>query len=232
MQSSDPKSNSDDGSPFEMEYCWKVFCDSGVYHHFEVAAFSENIADYAIIDSDTGKPRRNLGLNYYLSFIDPLPVREFDLCLQFAKARKRPAHILMFGSGWIVSEAVKAVIEELEPNVHEFFRIRTVLKSGAPLPVNYYLFHICQKLDSVIVAESKPYVMTNRYDGGTRYESPMVDDQFTFDLAAVRGKHIWRERRFPSAAFVSSTMRAALEKAKINHLSYVVRVVVKFPWCN
>ncbi|MBD8737838.1 imm11 family protein [Sphingomonas sp. CFBP 13706] len=51
---------------------------------------------------------------------------------------KSPPDFLTIG-GWAVSDAIKAIIEQVEPGIHQFVHVPTFLKSGAPTPKNYYI---------------------------------------------------------------------------------------------
>jgi hypothetical protein len=89
---------------------------------------------------------------------------------------------------WTVSEKVKKIIEELEPNVHTFIPVEPVSRHSKRTFGTYYLLYVGQIIDAVIIEESE------FRDGAGRAgfnEAPVLSSA-VLDGRLIAGKHLWR----------------------------------------
>lgn len=98
-----------------------------------------------------------------------------------------------------VDEQLKAVIEGLEPGVHQFWPIRVLAKDGTAIAKSYFGMRVRQFLDSFEPDQTPPNAVTG--ETGSYYASNPTK-QGSKDLAvskAVIGStHLWRERKLKS----------------------------------
>lgn len=100
----------------------------------------------------------------------------------------------------VVEEALKAIIERLEPGVHQFFPISIKRRNGEQYPNSYYILVIGQYFDSF----SREKSLDGSFrDYGPEYPNsyePPRNDATIKGLAFVKAKfgnaHLWRDRSF------------------------------------
>jgi len=133
---------------------------------------------------------------------------------------KRLPHLLAANGPWFVSETLRQLIEEREPDVHQFFKIDLDAKDGSPWPVPYYLFNVCQHLPAALLDRSQLVWRTNPY--GQRYASaPAYDDRLVVDHSVIAGKHVWKDKHFVLKTFFSDDLKRACMSTKIDALEYI-----------
>lgn len=97
---------------------------------------------------------------------------------------------------WHVSERAKAIIEELEPGVHNFIPIN-VLKYGSKkhVPYQFYIFHTSRVIDAVIFEETN---FTGGLTGSEARKNPYTNLSFfnfkcTLFGSKTKDMHLWRQ---------------------------------------
>ena len=143
---------------------------------------------------------------------DPFTIREFrqydwsspipeDLLKHYpteawAPARKTPPSSWAGAYGHAVSPDVKAAIEELEPNIHQF--IPLTIKCGTRaehVDYQYYSLRINQRIDDVLAEKSDVEWRTYEFEGAptirkwSKKQEPLV-----LPKASIKGKHLWWNR--------------------------------------
>lgn len=116
-----------------------------------------------------------------------------------------------------VDENLKAILDRLEPDTHQFFPIEMRMPKAKTLPLQYYILLIGQYIESFSPADSK--------DGSWRKP---LRGQFTHDsskksfggLALSKAKfgnaHLWRERGFMDwLTCFSDELREEIERARL-----------------
>lgn len=96
-----------------------------------------------------------------------------------------------------VDEALKAIIQRLEPGIHEFFPIEIVMPRGKASPKSYYVLVIGQYLDSFSPENSKKGAWAS--DGPDFFrceESKAGVTGLAVRKSTIGHAHLWRERRF------------------------------------
>ncbi len=128
-----------------------------------------------------------------------------------------------------VDEAMKDVIEEVEPGIHRFRPITFLQPNSDPFPGSYFSMVIGQFRDSFIpdpdtegdlwrrlsyLDENKVRIFT-----GTYLFSALTAERYvrlSLSGAATEGAHLWRERNLRGPDFfISDAMYAAIKKAKL-----------------
>jgi hypothetical protein len=95
-----------------------------------------------------------------------------------------------------VDAALKAIIERLEPGVHQFFPMDVIMPRRRVYPTQYYTIVIGQYLDSFSPENSKEGSCTK--DGPYCYQTRGYKDDvigLAFSQAVFGKAHLWRERR-------------------------------------
>ena len=119
-----------------------------------------------------------------------------------------------------VDERLKAVIERLEPGVHEYFPIQIRMPKGAVYPGPYFILRICQYCDafsredtwseSVEESENVPGLLhLNRSKKGIT--------GLAFRKSAFGDAHLWRDRAFgEDLTCFSDALMAEIEQAGLH----------------
>ncbi len=124
------------------------------------------------------------------------PPRSFDTVKSYSSLGSIIA--LKFGL-LAVDDALKAIIERLEPRFHQFYPIEIRMPKEQNYSESYHIFVICQYFDSFLPENSNDNafrVIPNSnnklsYDGSKKSISGLAVSKNIFGSA-----HIWRERRF------------------------------------
>jgi hypothetical protein len=126
------------------------------------------------------------------------------------------ALLRMTGHVLAADQALKDVIEELDPGVHQFRPLRIVRKSGAEHATPYCTMLIGRWLDSFTPEQTDKRLWR---DAGRRYSQATLDDDtrsadLAFSRAAFGNAHLWREKRiFNIDYFFSDELRGAIKAA-------------------
>jgi hypothetical protein len=110
-----------------------------------------------------------------------------------------------------VSERMKSMIEQLEPDVHQFFPVDVVGKEG-DLFAKHYFFIVCNRLDSVD-RESMPYELI-----GGRWNGVGPLNVIIFNRRQIGGAHVWIDKYIGDTILVSNALAGAFKKAKLTAL--------------
>lgn len=110
-----------------------------------------------------------------------------------------------------VSERMKAIIEQFEPDVHQFFPVDVVGKNG-DLFARHYFFIVCNRLDSVD-RETMPYELI-----GGRWNGVGPLNVIIFNKRQIGGAHVWIDKYLGGGILVSNALAGALKKAKLKAL--------------
>jgi hypothetical protein len=89
---------------------------------------------------------------------------------------------------WTVSEKVKTIIDDLEPNVHTFIPVEPVSKRSKRTFGTYYLLYVGQAIDAVVIEESE----FRDGPGRAGFDEAPVLISAVLDGRLIAGKHLWR----------------------------------------
>jgi hypothetical protein len=115
-----------------------------------------------------------------------------------------------------VDEALKDIIERLEPGVHQFWPIKITNRKGQDYPKQFFGMIILRYLDSFRPAESDEGSWFDR--GGGRSYSILGGSKgyagAAMSKAIIGGAHLWREKKLADLEiFFSDELQAAIQKA-------------------
>ncbi len=114
------------------------------------------------------------------------------------KSHKKLGSLIMFNNRIIAAdEELKALIERLEPDVHQFFPIEIIMPKGVVFPKKYYTLVIGQYLDSFVPEKSKAdsFTESNVKPGFYKHEENKKGvNGIALSKAKFGEAHLWRER--------------------------------------
>lgn len=118
--------------------------------------------------------------------------------------------------GWSVSDRFRALIEEIEPGVHQFEPIRFVAKDGALLEERWF-WQICNRIDGMHAD------LTNMVFNGVSWRPPKKPERAhpVYDLSKIGGAQFWHDKH-TDGTFVSDAAKELIEAAGITggHFNY------------
>ena len=150
------------------------------------------------------------------------PLRDYEcpkeFAIQFLDAKEHGSLIKLSDMLLAVDEALKTIIEDLEPDVHQFWPIKITMRDGSPHSKPYFGIRIGQFLDS-FRPEKTPEAVFHK-----RYSSYLIDSfakkkcaAMAFSKDAIGAAHLWRERRLDSPeVFYSDTLMARISEAGLD----------------
>lgn len=127
----------------------------------------------------------------------PIEPHEPPRSFHIVKGGKRLASVIKLNDRILaVDETFKAIIQRLEPGVHQFFPITMILPKDQVYPASYHILVIGQFLDSF----SPEHSSTDAYrlNGANQFtheETKKAMAGLALSKAAFGDAHLWRERR-------------------------------------
>ena len=131
--------------------------------------------------------------------------------LRGKKGRNLPDGFKVYDGLLLVTGEVKAVIEGLDPDRHQFVPIRVIERDGTPIEKDWHVLVITHRQDTLLPEASDLRWSDPSGKGGTyRFTHP---EDIALDLARLDGSHIWRERQLQGGRtlFMSHALRTALK---------------------
>ena len=131
--------------------------------------------------------------------------------LRGKKGRNLPDGFKVFNGILLVTGEVKAVIEGLDPDRHQFITIRVTERDGTPIEKDWHVLVITHRQDTVLPEASDLRWSDPFGNGGTfLFTHP---DHIALDLARLDDSHLWRERQLQGGRtlFMSDALRTALK---------------------
>ena len=110
-----------------------------------------------------------------------------------------------------VNDRFRALIEEIEPGVHQFEPIRFIAKDRSPLEDRWF-WQICNRIDSVHRGLSN---LVLREGVVWRPPPKPTVPRNVFDLSKIGTAQIWHDMHIPGVTFVSDTAKDRIEAAGI-----------------
>ena len=114
----------------------------------------------------------------------------------------------------LVSDAFKAIVEELEPGVHQFFPME--LYVGDEFQRTDYFFNICNRLDTMDRELSFPI-------NARGFFRPRKGDDYklVFSKEKIGSHHAWRDKFVPGGeTYISNTLAQKLKDAGITGVRF------------
>ena len=170
---------------------------------------------------------------YTLPRYDPA---EFPKRVQFESAHKTIADFVPIEGRLSVSPEAKALIEEFEPGVHQFFPVEIARRrstrpiyrlDGRLLDTPYYVFFPQVMLDAVWVERSDVKVLP-RLKGppivtpGSRYMLSTGKHKLVVLREVVAGQHVWRGHyQCHLDLFFSDALAREIENRRLRKLNFI-----------
>jgi hypothetical protein len=121
-----------------------------------------------------------------------------------------------------ISPKMKSVIEQFEPDVHQFFPLKVVNKAGDEI-AQRWLWVVCNRIDSVDREHTSLFLkhgLTWRADG---VEKPKL----VFNQTQIGSCHFWRDKHLDDGNLLcSDEAGAALQAANLTALKLTHKVTV------
>jgi hypothetical protein len=114
-----------------------------------------------------------------------------------------------------VSERFRALIEEIEPGVHQFEPIRFIAKDRSPL-AEHWFWQICNRIDSVHEE------LSNWTFNGRKWRPPEKPEipQMVLDLSKIGAAQFWHDKHVSAGSLVSDAAKTRIEAAGITGVHF------------
>jgi hypothetical protein len=166
-------------------------------------------------DIDVDAPPRGLPQYAGLKTPDFVPPDHVPRRARIESAHKFIPHVGPLAWYWCVCDRFKALLEEREPGIHQFFPIDIAYKDGRLELRPFYLFHIRRVVSAMIIEKSNVVVrpsVTNSIDAEIRF----YPFKITLSRARIRDCHVWRSEDGPYV-FFSDDLFAEVKKHKLGN---------------
>ena len=111
----------------------------------------------------------------------------------------------------LVANELRAIIERLEPGMHQFWPVEVVLPKGARPPHDYHALVIGQFRDSLLEERSDVRGSNARF---ARDTTAKAFKRVVVSADRIGDAHLWRERRLARPEIcISDTLRSAIAEA-------------------
>ena len=136
---------------------------------------------------------------------------------------KRP--LLDYEGTWniySVSDRFRALIETIEPGVHQFEPVRFIGKDGSDLGTRWF-WQICNRIDSVH-REKTDWVLEGGVIWGPSASFDSRNPTFpVHDLHKIGHAKFWHDKHISNAAYVSDDAKSLIEAAAITGVHFTHR---------
>lgn len=186
---------------------------------YSIADYADNVIDKFKMERQPPSGARNL-----------CPIRPHEAPDHYKMAKTFPdlgSMITLTYGNWAVEGALKKIIEQLEPHVHEFYPIKMITPNGQAYPKKYFLLVIGQYLESFSLSQSKRGTWRQNSDFPERYSiyswTKLEISGLAFEKSKFGNAHLWRERAggFPQI-FFSDALKAEIDKSDL-HMPRIFR---------
>ena len=106
--------------------------------------------------------------------------------------------------GFGVSDRFRNKVEELEPDVHQFFPVNLTAKGVELVKPKYWLLHVCNRVDAIDVSKSEKPDIGDMY--GSQIKRYKERANLVLSKECIDGKCIWIDRRIGHAYFFSDQL--------------------------
>jgi len=132
---------------------------------------------------------------------------------------------------WAVSQAFTDIVEEIEPGVHEFFKLEFVKESGESWDVKYFMLHICTKLQDFVDLENSEHAEMVEEATGPPELGIKVRilkrrgrnaDRLVLIKSVIEKHHLWKGGggQFNTNYFMSDRLAKAVQSASLSKLDF------------
>ena len=149
--------------------------------------------------------------------LTPIKPHEWPPVFKLNKTRKRLGSLIQTENQILaVDDALKAIIEGLEPGVHQFNPIKVLSAKREELWGKYHVLVISRFLSSFRPEQSNLDLLKDRERHPVPiFFTPQVYAQMAMSAAEIQDAHLWRERGAFGGGhiFISDTLQSAIADA-------------------
>lgn len=151
--------------------------------------------------------------------LGPLEPYEQGAVFEAQKTEKSLASFIKLDNGLLaVDEALKAIIEDLDPGVHQFWPIKIRMPKGKHYAKQYYALVVRRYLEAFSPGQSKPNSWRKMGSGSTymivKYPKKNEIAGLAFSEERIGSSHLWRERLLQTPEiFLSDTLKKRIDEA-------------------
>jgi hypothetical protein len=193
---------------------WNIGFDDGMGVTYSMKELDGDIRKIEYVD--TTREMKTVGGGFEMGKLNcGRPIKPDNVPTKFEwggpKNRKLPDAI--YGRQMLlVSDRVKAIVEQFEPEVHQFFPIDVIYKSNNELARKMFFLNICTRLDSVDHELSTVTMEYNTWDPATGV--------FVFNLDQIGDHHLWRDKHIYYGLMISDALHDAMTQECITGLVF------------
>ena len=114
-----------------------------------------------------------------------------------------------------VSAPLRAVIEELEPGLHQFNELEVTYKSGKPHEHRYYCLNVRGYLYGSVIRELSTL---QRMRNGVP-DPKVKHEALVLDIDVIGNRHLWRAGDFHKKWFISDELARRVTQARLTGLN-------------
>lgn len=136
-------------------------------------------------------------LSKHMRMNEGYPVEPSDVPTKmlWGDSRKAVPDFIVYGSTPIVSERVKAIIEEYEPGAHQFLPLDMYHRKATQPFARHYWFVICKLIDTIDEkATTYQLEMSPWAEGVGFYDTTNRDGHLIHSRKKITGNSCWREK--------------------------------------
>jgi hypothetical protein len=187
----------------------------------ERAVFDGNQAKYVLYVGE--KFRSELGSRYSSDYppVSSIEKHEVPECFETEKRYTSLGSLVKLTIRFLaVDDALKEIIEKLEPGKHQFFPIKILMPKGEIYPKRYFVMRIGQWLDSLSSTESKSEVLQKDGENGHYFlfaPTKKYIEGLALSKAAINQVDLWRDRFLSDELiFISDALQNAIGEAGLH----------------
>ena len=126
----------------------------------------------------------------------------------------------MNNSAPLVSERVKACVEELDPGRHQFFPVDVLDKFGQPKSGPFYVFNVVGNIDSIIEERSNLKTTGKRQIRSWIYERKVGPWKCALNKNVIGNRAAWLEMHYGRSWFFSDKLVRSLKDRNIQGVDF------------
>ena len=132
------------------------------------------------------------------------------------KTTKLPDAFRVLNALPLVSDALRDVIERMDPGIHQFFPVDLTLPAGRKPETGFNVIIVTTKKKTILSELSE--VSGPRY--GTAYTLKSPGSKVVFSPRCLEGSNIWREVGYRGRLFISNELESVIRSEKLKFLKY------------
>jgi hypothetical protein len=117
----------------------------------------------------------------------------------------------------VVRDAVKSIVEDYDPQIHQFFPLKLETKRGLDIEGPWFAMNVTEQRETIVIGDS----IVNRVEGMPELNSISYSYRdVTVNPAFQPNIHLWRERTFRRSMFASDELIGAVKAAELKIFPY------------